>query len=87
MPVHYCINPLDPYAEQEVLVTYDADRPLATIRSAVDAEGFDVLPDLSDACVRSLQLEIAVSRGAIEPYGWAQHAVDAMAAPSRAPLE
>lgn len=72
MPAHYCINPLDPYAEQEVLVTYDAERPLAALRSAVDADGFDVLPDLSDDCVRILQCEIAVFRGDIPPYAWAQ---------------
>jgi hypothetical protein len=84
MPAHFCINFLDPYAEQEVLVTYDEDRPLAVIKSVVDDGGYDLLPDLSEACVRILQLEIAVYRGQIEPYAWAQHAVDVLAAPTTA---
>lgn len=31
IPAHYCINPLDPYAEQEVLITYEDHRPLVVI--------------------------------------------------------
>lgn len=81
MPAHYCINPLDPYAEQEVFVTYEDNRPLFTIKSAVDKDGFDIIPDLSDECVRILQLEIAVYHGYLKPYEWAQHAVDVIAAP------
>lgn len=81
MPAHYCIDPLDPYAEQEVLVTYEANRSVVAIKSAVDRDGFDILPDLSDECVRILQLEIAVSHGYLEPYAWAQHAVDVTSAP------
>lgn len=81
MPAHYCINPLDPYAEQEVLVTFEDHRPLVAIKSAVDKDGFDVLPDLTGECVRILQLEIAVYHGYLEPYAWAQHAVDVIAAP------
>jgi hypothetical protein len=82
MPAHYCINPLDPYAEQEVLVTYDDHRPFVSVRSAVDEEGYDILTELSAECVRVLQLEIAVYHGHIEPYAWAQHAVDFAAAPT-----
>lgn len=82
MPAHYCINPLDPYAEQEVLVTYDEHPPFGSIRSAVDEEGYDILSDLSEDCVRILQLEIAVYHGQIEPYAWAQHAADIVAAPA-----
>ncbi|SFM79757.1 hypothetical protein [Methylobacterium pseudosasicola] len=82
MPAHYCINPLDPYAEQEVLVTYDDQRPFVAIRSAIDEDGYDILADLSEECVRNLQLEIAVYHGHIEPYAWAQHAVDVVAAPA-----
>ncbi|MCJ2122071.1 hypothetical protein [Methylobacterium sp. J-077] len=84
MPAHYCINPLDPYAEQEVLVTYEEDRPFVSVRSAIDEDGFDILTELSEECVRVLQLEIAVYHGHIEPYAWAQHAVDVVAAPAAA---
>jgi hypothetical protein len=82
MPAQYCSSPLDPCAEQRVLVIYEDDRPLATIRSVVDAAGHDVLPTLSDACIRILQLEIAVYHGCIEPYAWTQHAVDVVAPPA-----
>ena len=62
-------------------MTYADDRPLAAIRSVVDDTGRDLLPGLSEACIRILQLEIAVYHGRFEPYAWAQHAVDVMAAP------
>jgi hypothetical protein len=81
MPAHYCINPLDPYAEQEVLVTYEVRKPLVTIRSAVDRDGFDIFPELADECIRMLQLEISVYHGYLEPYAWAKLAVDVIAAP------
>lgn len=84
MPARYCVNPLDPQAGETVLVTYAEGRPLPGILSAVDGDGCDLLPGLSDACIRILQLEIAVYHGPIEPYGWAQHAVDVMAAPAPA---
>jgi hypothetical protein len=82
MPAHYCIDPLDPYAEQEVLVSYDERRPFVSIRSVVDEEGYDILSDLSEECVRILQLEIAVYHGHIESYAWARHAVEVLAAPA-----
>lgn len=84
MPTQVCSNPIDPDAEPCLLVTYADDRPLAAIRSVVDAAGQDLLPTLSDACVRILQLEIAVYHGRIEPYAWAQHAIDVVAAPTAA---
>lgn len=84
MPAHYCIDPLDPYAEQEVLVTYEVQKHLVSIKSAVAQDGFDILPELTDECVRILQLEIAVYHGYIEPYAWAQHAIDVLAAPEAA---
>ncbi|MGH1573334.1 hypothetical protein ACRAWG_25030 [Methylobacterium sp. P31] len=67
-----------------MLVTYDENWPLASIKSVVDDTGYDLLPDLSDACVRILQLEIAVYHGQVEPYAWAQHAIDVLAAPATA---
>lgn len=79
MQAHYCINPLDPYAEQEVLVTYEDGHPLASIVSATDDGGYDILAELSDECIRVLQLELAVYHGGIEPYGWTHDAVDAVA--------
>ena len=84
MPAQYCSNPLDPGTEEAVLVIDEDDRPLATIRSVVDAAGHDLLPTLSDACIWILQLEIAEYRGRIEPYAWTQHAVDVVAPPAAA---
>jgi hypothetical protein len=55
-----------------------------SIKSAIDKDGFDIIQDLSDECVRILQLEIAVYYGYLKPYAWAQHAVDVMAAPEAA---
>jgi hypothetical protein len=81
MPPHYCIDPLDPYAEQEVLVTCEINKSLVVIKSAIDKDGFDILPDLTAECIRILQLEIAVYHGHLEPYAWAQHAVDLISAP------
>ncbi len=80
MQAHYCINPLDPYAEQEVLVTYEDGHPLASIVSVTDEDGYDILAELSDECIRVLQLELAVYHGGIEPYGWTHDAVDVVAA-------
>ena len=82
MPAHYCIHPLDPHAERVVLVTFEDRRPLVAIGSAIDETGHDIMPTLSEECVRNLQLEIAVYHGRIEPYGWAHHAVDVLAAPA-----
>ncbi|MBE7201945.1 MAG: hypothetical protein INR70_29640 [Parafilimonas terrae] len=84
MPAQYCSNPLDPGTEEAVLVIDEDDRPLAAIRSVIDAAGHDLLPTLSDACIRILQLEIAVYHGRIEPYAWTQHAVDVVAPPAAA---
>ncbi|MDP4005188.1 hypothetical protein [Methylobacterium sp. NEAU K] len=78
------MNPLGSCADQEVLVTYGDHRPLASIKSVIDADGCDILADLSETCVRILQLEIAVYHGRIEPYAWAQHAVDVLFAPAAA---
>jgi hypothetical protein len=82
MPAHYCIDPLDPYAEQEVRVTYDDHRPLVAIRSVIDRDGYEVLPELSDECLRVLQLEITAAHGRAGPYAWAQQAADGRAAPA-----
>lgn len=84
MPAHYCIDPLDPYAEREVFVQYEVARPCVLIKSALDEDGFDILQDLSDECVRILQLEITVYHGHLKPFAWAQQAVDVLAAPEAA---
>ena len=84
MPAHYCIDPLDPYAEREVLISYEEARPFVFIRTAIDQEGCDILPDMSDECRRMLQLEIAVYHGLIQPCEWAQHAIDVLSAPNAA---
>lgn len=60
MPLHYCIDPLDPYAEQEVLVTYEGDQATLAIKSVVDGEGHEILSELSAECLRMLHLEIVV---------------------------
>ncbi|GJE51178.1 hypothetical protein GOFOIKOB_4233 [Methylobacterium tardum] len=76
MPDHYCINPLDPYADQEVLVTYELGCPLVLIRSVLNEDGYNILSELSDECVRILQVEISVYYEYIKPYEWAQDAID-----------
>jgi hypothetical protein len=83
MPARYCINPRDLQAEQDVVVTDSEARPLPEITPVVDG-GRDLLPDLSEACIRILQLEIAVYHGRTGPYAGAQHAVDVMAPPASA---
>ena len=84
MPAHYCIDPLDPYAEQEVLVTFEDSQPLPSLVSVIDCDGYNMLSDLSDECVRILQLEIAVHHGHIKPYEWARDAIDVLSAPPAA---
>ncbi|MEL6064736.1 MULTISPECIES: hypothetical protein [unclassified Methylobacterium] len=85
MTARYCIDPLDPYAEAQVLVTYREGRPLPTLTAVLDCQGRDLLPDLSEACIRILQLEIAVYYGPGDPFAWALNAVDVVAAPAAAP--
>jgi hypothetical protein len=84
MPAHYCIDPLDPYAEQEVLVTFEERQPLPLLISVIDKDGFDIFSDLTDECVKILQLEIAVHHGHIKPFEWARDAVDVLSAPPAA---
>ena len=60
MAAQYCIDSLDPYAEREVLVTYETDRAAIAIKSVVDGGGHEILPELSAECLRILRLEIVV---------------------------
>jgi hypothetical protein len=76
MPTHYCIDPLDPYAEREVLVTYEAYKHGVLIISAIDHDGIDIFPDLTRDCIRILRVEIAVYRCHLELYAYSQPAVD-----------
>ena len=82
MTAQYCSDPLDPLGAARVLVTYREGRPLPVIASVLDGRGNDLLPDLSEACIRILQLEIAVYYGSGDPFGWARHAIDVVAAPA-----
>lgn len=84
MTARYCIDPLDPYGEAQVLVTYREGWPLPALTSVLNGQGRDLLPDLSEACIRILQLEIAVYYGPGDPFAWALHAVDVVAAPALA---
>ncbi len=76
MPTHYCINPPDPYAEREVLVTYEAYEHGALILSAIDHDGIDIFPELTSGCIRILRVEIAVYRCYLGSYAYSQLAVD-----------
>ena len=82
MLAQYCTDPLDPDAEAQVHVTYRDGEPLPVIASVRDGRGRDLLPELSEACTRILQLEIAVYNGQGNPFAWALHAVDVVAAPA-----
>jgi hypothetical protein len=76
IPTHYCIDPLDPYAEREVLVTYEAYEHGVLIISAIDHDGIDIFPELTSKCVRILRVEIAVYRCHLGSYAYSQSAVD-----------
>jgi hypothetical protein len=58
MLAHLCINPLDPYAEQEVLVEYEVASEEMILRSVWDESGYDVLPDLEHDHIKTLEGEI-----------------------------
>ena len=82
MRAQYCIDPLDPQGAAQVRVTYSEGHPLPVIASVLDGRGHDLLPDLPEACLRILQLEIAVYYGPGDPFAWTRHAVDVVAAPA-----
>lgn len=84
MSKHYCIDPLDPYAEQEVLVSFKESHPFPLLISVIDKDGYDIISDLSDECERILQLEIAVHHEHIKPNEWARDAVDMCSVPPTA---
>lgn len=61
MMSHHCLDPHDPYAQAEVLVTFEGLFPDIRLVSAIDGEGDDILSDLIDEQKRDLIEEIAAS--------------------------
>lgn len=59
MMSHHCLDPHDPYAQAEVLVTFEGVFPDIRLLSAIDREGDDILSDLIDEQKRDLIDEIA----------------------------
>lgn len=55
---HQCLDPHDPYAQAEVLVTFEGVFPDIRLVSAIDREGEDILSDLIDEQKRDLIEEI-----------------------------
>lgn len=65
MPSHYCVDPHDPYAQQEVLVEFTGGPADIKLLSAIDASMADILDDLEHTQCQDLILEIAADYG---PY-------------------
>lgn len=59
MPKHYCLDPHDPFAEREVLVTFETCEGDIRLVSAIDADGDDILSDLSEFQQEGLRRELA----------------------------
>ncbi|GJE58061.1 hypothetical protein [Methylobacterium trifolii] len=58
MPIHFCIDPHDQYAQAEVSVEFEQTADAIRLISARDASQDDILPDLEDVQRRALESEI-----------------------------
>jgi hypothetical protein len=63
VPKHLCIDPLDSYAEREVLVAFEATGSSYHLTAAIDRDGQDILPELTDAQRRDIQDELIEACG------------------------
>ena len=62
---HVCIDPQDPYAQDEVVVAFERTASAIRIVSAVNADGDDIWDDLIEVQRRDLLRELAeADRGA-----------------------
>ncbi|MCJ2015608.1 hypothetical protein [Methylobacterium sp. J-076] len=70
MPSHACIDPNDPYAQEEVLVAFETIAGVVMLISARDASDVDILPDLEDVQRCALENEIIADyRWVVSPPG------------------
>jgi hypothetical protein len=58
LPSHACIDPSDPYAQEEILVMFETMAGVVRLVSAHDASNGDILPTLEDVERRALESEI-----------------------------
>lgn len=59
MPKHLCIDPHDPYAQQEVLVEFERIGSGFRLVAVVDDRDDDILTDLDEAQCDDLRRELA----------------------------
>ena len=59
MPKHYCLDPYDPFAEREVLVTFERQSDDVRLLAVIDADADDILANLSDIQRDDLRRELA----------------------------
>ena len=67
MPRHYCVDPQDPYAQQEVLVEFAGGPSDIRLVSAKDASRDDILGDLEYVQRQDLIREIAADFEGFHP--------------------
>jgi hypothetical protein len=56
---HICIDPQDPYAQEEVVVAFERIASKFRLVSAINSAGDDVLSDLLEVQMNDLILELA----------------------------
>lgn len=56
---HFCIDPQDPYAQDEVLVTFQESASQFRLLSAINGAGEDVLDELLEIQREDLLLELS----------------------------
>ena len=59
MPKHLCIDPHDPYAQNEVMVEFERDGSSLRLVAVIDDRDGDILADLDDAQRNDLRRELA----------------------------
>lgn len=63
MASHFCLDPHDPYAQAEALVTFEGEFPAIRLLSVIDRDGDDILSDLIEQQKLDLIREIAEAHG------------------------
>ncbi|MFB0488437.1 hypothetical protein ABIE45_001023 [Methylobacterium sp. OAE515] len=71
MLIHLCIDPLDSYAEREVLVDFETTGSSYHLTAAIDRDGQDILSELTEAQRKDIQNELieacGLGLGAVHP--------------------
>lgn len=63
MPKHLCVDPLDSYAEREVLVDFEITGSSCRLTAAIDRDGRDILSKLTEAQRKDIQNELIEACG------------------------